>query len=94
MKVHSKYFWNCKRIAVTAIAGFALASLFCGTCGAVEQGCALNYEVSWVAAEVLRHVVQACWQLVPAYLYENSGCYEHLLQIMASVWPLLCVIAS
>ncbi len=94
MKAQDKYSRNWKRIAGTGIAGLALAILLCNFDGAGERGCSARFETAGVAVEVLRDVVLACWQLVPSYLYENSGCYEHLLQIVASVWPLLCVIAG
>lgn len=94
MKGQDKNARNWKQIMAATIAGVGLAVLLGSLNAAPERGCNVHYEIAWVAAEVLRHVVQACWQLVPVYLYENSGCYEHLLQIMASVWPLLCVIAG
>lgn len=94
MKAQDKYSRNWKRIAGTGIAGLALAILLCNFDGAAERGCSVHYETAWVAGEVLRHVVQACWQLVPAYLYEDSRCCQHLFQIVASVWPVLCVIAG
>jgi len=94
MKAQDKYSRNWKRIAGTGIAGLALAILLCNFDGAAERGCSARFETAGVAVEVLRDVVLACWQLVPSYLYENSGCYEHLLQIVASIWPLLCVIAG
>ena len=92
MKVRDKYYW--KRIAGTGIAAFALASLFCNISGAAERGCSVRYETGWVALEVLRHVVLACWKLAPAYLCEDSRCCEYLFQMVTSVWPLLCVIAG
>lgn len=94
MKEQNKYPWNWKRIAGTGITAVALGGLFCGICGAVELGCSVHYETTWVAVEVLRHVVLACWQLAPAYLCENSRCCEHLFQIVTSVWPLFSVIAG
>ena len=94
MKGQDKQSRNWKRIARTGIAAVVLGGLFCSICGAAELGCSVHYETAWVAVEVLRHVVQACWQLAPAYLYEDSRCYQHLLQIVASVWPMLCVIAG
>ncbi len=93
MKAQDKYSRNWKRIAGTGIAGLALAILLCNLDGAAGRGCSARFETAGVAVEVLRHVVLACWQLVSAYLYDNSGCYEHLLQIVASIWPLLCVMA-
>ena len=94
MKVQDKYSRNWRRIVGAGIAGVAMAVLLCSAHAVGEQGCRVHYETAWVAAEVLRHVVHACWQLVPAYLYEDSRCCQHLLQIVASVWPVLCVIAG
>jgi hypothetical protein len=73
------------------MAAVVLGSLFCSICGTVEAGCSVRYQTAWVA--VLHHLVLACWQLVPAYLCENSMCCAHLFQLVASVWPLFCVIA-
>lgn len=94
MKVRDKYHWNWKRIVGTGIAAVALASLLCGISGAAERGCSVHYETAWVAGEVLRHIVLACWQLAPVYLCEDSRCCEHLFQMLTSVWPLFCAVAS
>jgi hypothetical protein len=94
MKGQDRYSRNWKRIVGTGVAGFALASLVCSLGGVAERDCTSHYGTAWVAVEVLRHVVQACWQLVPAYLFEDSGPCQHLFQIVASVWPVLCVIAG
>jgi hypothetical protein len=93
MKRQDKYSWNWKRIAGTGIAAVALAILFCCLGGVPERGCGVRYETAWVAMEVLRQIVLACWRLAPAYLCENSARCEHLFQLAASVWPLFCVIA-
>jgi hypothetical protein len=94
MKEHDKYSWNWKRIAGTGIAAVGLASLFCSFGGASEQGCNVRYETIWVAVEVVRHVILACWQLVLTYLCKDSRCCQHLFQIVTSIWPLFCVIAG
>jgi hypothetical protein len=94
MNGQHKYARNWEQIVATAIVGVALAVLLGDLSGAPELACNVHYETAWVAVEVLRHVVEACWQLVPTYLYDNSGCYEHLFRIVASIWPLLCVIAG
>ena len=93
MKRQDKQSRNWKRIAGTGIAAVVLGGLFCSICGA-ELGCGAHYETAWVAEEVLRHVVLACWHLSPAYLCENSRCCERLFQIVTSVWPLFCIIAG
>jgi hypothetical protein len=94
MEGQEKYPRNWKGIVGMGIAAVALASLACSLGGAAEQGCNVRYGTAWVAVELVHHVVLACWQLVPAYLCENSRCCEHLFQVVASVWPLFCVIAS
>jgi hypothetical protein len=94
MKGQDKQSQNWKRIVGTGIAAVVLGGLFCSICGAAELGCSVHYETAWIAVEVLRHVVLACRQLAPAYLYENSRCCEHLFQIVTSVWPLFWVIAG
>jgi hypothetical protein len=94
MKGQYKYSRSWKRIAGTGIAGFALAILLCSLDAVAEGGCSVRYETASVVAEVLRHAVLACWQLAPVYLFENSRGCHHLFQIVASVWPLFCVIAG
>jgi hypothetical protein len=45
--------------------------------------------------EVLRSVIMlASWHAASAYLCEDSGPLEHLVQIVASIWPLLHFMAS
>jgi len=85
---------NCKAIVGVAIAGFVLATLFCKLDAATAQGCNLFDKTAWVAIEVLRPVILSGWQSVPACLCGDSRLLEHLLQIVASIWPLLCVIAG
>jgi hypothetical protein len=89
------YFRNCKPNVGVGIVGFVLATLFCKLDGATAQGCNLLDKTAWVALEVLRPVVLlADWQAVSAYLCEDSRFLQHLLQIVASIWPLLCVMAG
>ena len=88
------YSRNVKPIVGVAIAGFVLATEFCKLGGAAAQGCNLLDKTAWVALEVLRPVILAAWQSVPACLCGDSRFLQHLLQIVASIWPLLCVIAG
>ena len=84
---------NWERIVGVAIAGFALATLFCRLNGTTQEWTCLD-ESTRVVLEVLRPVILASWQCVPAYLAENTRCLQHLPQIVASIRPLLCVIAG
>ncbi len=88
------YFRNPKAIVGVAIVGLVLASLSCRLDGAAAKGCNLLDKVAWVALEALRSVILAGWQPGPAYLYEHSGCLQHLLQILTSISPLLCVMVA
>jgi hypothetical protein len=88
------YSRNCKPIVGVAIVGFVLAILFCKLDGAAAQGCNLLDKTAWVALDVLRPVILAGWQAVSVYLCEDSRFLQHLLQIVASIWPLLCVMAG
>jgi hypothetical protein len=87
------YSGNFKPIVGVAIAGFVLASGFCNF-GAAAQGCNLFNKTAWVALEVLRPVILSGWQSVPACLCGDSWLLQHVLQIVTSIWPLLCVIAG
>jgi len=95
MKGQYKYFRNSKPIVGVAIIGFVLAPLFCKLDGATAQGCNLPDKTACVALEVLRSVILlADWQAVLSYLCADSRFLQHLLQIVASIWPLLGVIAG
>jgi hypothetical protein len=95
MTESNKYFRNCNLIVEVAAVGFALATLSYKLDGAAAQGCILLDKTAWVALEALRLVILlADWQAVSAYLCEDSGFLQHWLQIGASIWPLLCVIAG
>ncbi|PYU10490.1 MAG: hypothetical protein DMG29_17400 [Acidobacteria bacterium] len=83
----NKYFRNCNLIVEIAAVGFALATLSYKLDGAAAQGCNLLDKTAWVALDVLRPVILGGWQAVPAYLCEDSSFLQHLLQIVASIWP-------
>ncbi len=85
---------NFRPILRVAIAGFVLATGFCKLGGVAAQGCNLLDKNAWVALEVLRPVILSAWQSVPACLCEDSRVLQHFLRIVASIWPLLCVIAG
>ena len=89
------YTGNCKPMVGVTIGGFVLATLFCELDRATAQGCNLFDKAGWMALEVLRMVILlADWQTVLAYLCEDSRLLQHLLQIGASICPLLCVVAG
>ena len=88
------YSRNFKPVVGVAIAGFVLATGFCKLGGVVGQGCNLFDKTAWVAIEVLRPVILSGWQSVPACLCGDSRLLQHLLQIVGSIWPLLCVMAG
>jgi len=85
---------NSKPIVGVAIIGFVLATGFCMLGGVGAQGCNLFNKTAWVALEVLRPVILSGWQSVPACLCGDSRLLQHVLQIVTSIWPLLCVIAG
>ena len=86
---------NSKTIIGVVIAGLVFATLFCKLDGSASQGCHLLCQTVWAALEVLRlFVTLARWHALAAYLYDNSRFVQHLLQIGASVWPLLGTLAG
>lgn len=93
MKGQYKYFRYSKPIVEAAIVGFVLVTLSCKL-DVTAQGCSLFNRAAWVALEVLRPVIVAAWQSAPACLCEDSRFLQHLLQIGASIWPLVCVMAG
>ena len=89
MKDQYKYFRKSKPIVEVAIIGFVLA-----TFDVLAQGCSLFNKAAWVALEVLRPVLLVAWQSAPGCLCEDSKFLQYVLQIGASIWPLLSVIAG
>jgi hypothetical protein len=89
MKDQYKYFRNSKPIVEVAIVGFVLATL-----DVLTQGCSLFNNAAWVALEVLRPVILVAWQSAPACLCEDSRFLQYVLQVGASIWPLLCGLAG
>lgn len=93
MKGQYKYLRNSKPIVEAAIVGLMLATMFYNL-DAAAQRCSLLDKAAWVALEMFRPVILAAWQSVPACLCEDSRFLQHVLQIVASIWPLLCVMAG
>jgi len=77
-----------------AIVGLAVVALSYKLDGGAAQGCDLLKGAAWVALRILRPVILFGWQTVQAYLSENSGCLQHMPQIVASVGSLLCFVAG
>ena len=93
MKGQNKYSGSVTQIVGVAVAGLALAMLIGSISGTGQEWSCLD-EVARIVLEVLRPVILAGWQYVPPYLTENARCLHHLPQIVASIWPVLCVIAG
>jgi apolipoprotein N-acyltransferase len=86
---------NGRLFVGVAITGLVFAALFCKLNGAPAHSCQLLGRAVWAASEVLRLVLTlAKWHPLAAYLYENSPFVQNLLQIGASIWPLVSVIAG
>lgn len=83
-----------KPIREVAIAGFALATLFWTLHVVQASGCRLLHHVAWVAFLVLRPAISAAWQLAPVHFCDTSGLLQHVLQIVVTIRPLLCVITN
>ena len=88
------YSENRRPFVAAAIGVFVLATLLCKLDGAPAQACNLLDKTTWVALEVLRMVILVDSPAVPAYLYEDSRFLQHLMQIGASLWPLLLAMAA
>ena len=83
-----------KPIVQVAMAGFVLANLFYMLHAVGARACHLFRNLAWMAFPVLRPAILAVWQSVPAHLCEGSSFLQHLLQIVASIKPLLCLISG
>jgi hypothetical protein len=88
------YSGNPKPIQEAAIVGFLLTTLSCKLEGVAALACALLDKTAWAATEVVRSAILAGWPSVVGYLCEDSRFMQHLLQVLASIWPLLCAIAG
>jgi hypothetical protein len=87
------YSRTCKPIVGVGRGGLALAT-FCKAGEAAVPACGLLVDTAWAALALLRSViVVANWHAVATYLSEDSRLLQHLLQAVASAWPLLCVAA-
>ena len=94
MTRQSTYSGNPKPIQEAAIVGFLLATLSCKLDGAAALACQLLDKTAWAATEIVRSAILAGWPCVLVYLFEDTRFMQHLLQIGASIWPLLRVIAG
>ena len=94
MKSQFTYSRHRKRIVGAAIAAYVLAVLSLGLHEISTDGCHLFQNLAWVAFLVLRPAVSALWQSAPLHLCEASSLLQHLLQIVASIRPPLCLMAG
>jgi hypothetical protein len=85
---------NWKSVARLAPLGIAVAVVILSLERAAAPGGQLLKETGWVAIEVLRPLLLVGWHSVSPYLRENASILQNLLQIVASNWPLLCVLAG
>lgn len=90
----AQYTYHRNPVAKAALAGFALATLFFMLHGVADRECHVFHNMSWVACAILRPAISAAWEWAPAHLCEGSNLLRQLLQIVASVRPLLWVIAG
>ncbi len=94
MTRQSTYSGNPKPIQEVAIVGFLLATLSCKLNGSAALACQLLDKTAWAATEIVRSAILAGWPCVLVYLFEDTRFMQHLLQIGASIWPLLRVIVG
>lgn len=94
MKGPYAYSRNRKPIVQVAIAGFVLATLSFLLQIVALQGCHLVHSAAWVAFRVLHPAILAASQSGPVQLCQASNLLQHLLQIVASIKPLLSLIAG
>lgn len=93
MKSRNTFFRISKLVLAVTIGGCALSMLSCQAFTSVER-CDLFYNLAWSALRILRPAILAVWQSVPTYLCGDSMLLQHLLQIVASLWPPACITAG
>jgi hypothetical protein len=59
----------------------------------MTQSCSLFHAFGWAAFELARPVISAVLQTASAQLCGGSAASQHVLQMVASDWPLLSVLA-
>jgi len=84
---------NHKSLVEAALSAFPLAALFYVLHREPSQECHLVHNTAWLAFKLLRPALSSVWQSVPAHPCEGSS-FLHLLQIVASIWQPLCVLAG
>ena len=93
MKIRHTISRICELTLAVIIAGVALAT-FSWEIGVPVEGCRLFYNLAWPALRILRPAIVAVWQSLTTYLCGDSTLLGHLLQIVASIWPLSGIIAG
>jgi hypothetical protein len=93
MERRNKDFRTAKRAAVALIAGFA-AVLFYKLDGELVQVCGLLHIAGWAVLQVVQPLIVGGWAAVQAHVTDNSGCLQHLPQIVATLGSLLCGVAG
>lgn len=87
-------FRNSKAVVGLAVANIVLGTLIYELEGAASGGCSVLANTAWVALELLRSVILlAHGAAASTYLCEGPRLFENLLEIGASVVPLVCAIA-
>ena len=94
MQTANTYSRARKPVVEAVIAAFVLAALSYALHGIAAHGCGLFENASWIALEVLRPIIRAAWGTMSAYLCEDSGILQQVVQIVASSGPLLCGIVG
>ena len=87
-------FFRISKLALAVITGGCALSILIFQVVASVDGCGLFYNLAWSALRILRPAILAVWPSVPTYLCGDSMFLQHLLQIVASSWPLACITAG
>jgi len=83
-----------KAIVGVILAALGIAIVFRDLDVAAAQGCSLVDVTACMASEVLRSVILACCQALPAYLCEHQALLVGFAHMLASHWLLLCVMVG
>ena len=94
MRIRNTNTWSRRQVLEAACVASALITLSYGLHGMAAQGCGLLGQASWIALEVLRPMVLAAWESMTGYVCQGSGLLQHVLQTVASIGPLFCVVVG
>lgn len=87
-------FGNSRAIVGVAVTNIFVATLIYAVDGSDGQSCGLLRNATWLALELLRTLLLvAHWTVASAYLYEGPRLLQRVFEVVATLVPLVSVLA-